>query len=152
MLSFPLKMDLTLSTSFSLSVGDETSQTEPVTLRCMAPHRCRHFSSSASFRAQVCTAAPNLANSSTMACLRAHAATQTHFFVARIKSKGEKKLLTQMMVVAETIGRQQQGQYPIPLVPAVTKAAAPLRDHLSLSSSIVLSSAATRNTSRSHHL
>ncbi|CAL9134876.1 unnamed protein product, partial [Musa textilis] len=67
--SFPWKTEFTVCISFSLSTSDETSQTDPVILRFKALHCNKHSLSSASFREQVWTAAPNLASSSTMACL-----------------------------------------------------------------------------------
>lgn len=77
-LSFPPKVDLTSSISFSRSAREETSQMEPVTLKFFAPHSFKHLWSSASFREQVWMAAPNLASSSTMACLEGGQQSSVH--------------------------------------------------------------------------
>lgn len=69
MLSFPLKMEPTSSISFSLWGRDVASQTEPVTTKPLLRHSCKHLLSSASFLEQVCTTAPNVASSSTVAWL-----------------------------------------------------------------------------------
>lgn len=66
MFSLPSKTVFTSSINLSLSAGEETSQTVPVTLKFFFFHSCKHLFSSASFLEQVCTAAPNPANSSTM--------------------------------------------------------------------------------------
>jgi len=55
--------------SSSLSTGEATSQTEPVTLYPFVLHSFKDSLSSTSFRAQVCTVAPSCANSSTIAYL-----------------------------------------------------------------------------------
>uniref|UniRef100_A0A0D3HLE7 Uncharacterized protein n=1 Tax=Oryza barthii TaxID=65489 RepID=A0A0D3HLE7_9ORYZ len=69
MLSLPSNMADTLPASASLSARTATSQTETVTARPLAVHSSWHLLSSAWFRAQVCTVAPKLASSSTMARL-----------------------------------------------------------------------------------
>uniref|UniRef100_A0A0D9XRS5 Uncharacterized protein n=1 Tax=Leersia perrieri TaxID=77586 RepID=A0A0D9XRS5_9ORYZ len=70
MLSLPSKRAHTLPASASLSARTDTSQTETVTARPLAVHSSRQLFRSASFRAQVCTLAPKLANSSTTARLQ----------------------------------------------------------------------------------
>lgn len=66
----PPKSSRTVPASASLSARNETSQTETVTARPLAVNSSRHLFSGASVRAQVCTVAPKLASSSTMARLR----------------------------------------------------------------------------------
>lgn len=69
MLSIPLNTEETDSISFSLWALDDTSQTEPVTTNPLPSQAFKHPLSSASFREQVCTLAPSLASSSTIAYL-----------------------------------------------------------------------------------
>lgn len=88
MLSFPSKTELTCSISFSLSAGEETSQTDPVTFSFAALHCSKHWLSSVSFLEQVCTAAPSLANSSTIACLRDQAAEERPINYSATGSRG----------------------------------------------------------------
>ena len=69
MLSIPLNTEETDSISFSLWALDDTSQTEPETTNPLSSQAFKHPLSSASFREQVCTLAPSLASSSTIAYL-----------------------------------------------------------------------------------
>uniref|UniRef100_A0A0E0BIL9 Uncharacterized protein n=1 Tax=Oryza glumipatula TaxID=40148 RepID=A0A0E0BIL9_9ORYZ len=69
MLSLPSNRARTLAASASLSARTDTSQAETVTARPLELHSSWHLLSSASFLAQVCTVAPKLASSSTMARL-----------------------------------------------------------------------------------
>lgn len=69
MLSFPWKVEATILIRFSLCSWYCTSQTDPVTLNPLLFHSFKHVSISAWLRAHICTAAPNSASSSTMACL-----------------------------------------------------------------------------------
>uniref|UniRef100_A0A0D9ZI78 Uncharacterized protein n=1 Tax=Oryza glumipatula TaxID=40148 RepID=A0A0D9ZI78_9ORYZ len=69
MSSLPSNMAATLPASASLSARADTSQTEAVMESFLALHSSRQLFRVASFRAHVCTVAPKLANSSTMARL-----------------------------------------------------------------------------------
>ena len=69
MLSIPLNTEETDSISFSLWALDDTSQTEPETTNPLSSQAFKYPLSSASFREQVCTLAPSLASSSTIAYL-----------------------------------------------------------------------------------
>lgn len=71
-LSLPLNNEETLLISLSRSVGDKTSQTEPVTRNPFISHWLKHSLSSDSFLEHVCMIAPSPANSSTIACLVEH--------------------------------------------------------------------------------
>jgi len=69
MLSFPWNREETVSISFSRSAREDTSHTDPLTLKPCVFHSCKHLSSSDGFLEHAWTVTPNRANSSTMAYL-----------------------------------------------------------------------------------
>lgn len=68
-LSFPWKMEPTISINLLRWSEHSKSHTEPVTLSPLFFHSSKHLSISSWLRAHIWTVAPNSANSSTMACL-----------------------------------------------------------------------------------
>lgn len=70
MLRVPSKREETVCNSFSLSVREDISQTEPVTLKPFIFHSFKHWLSWDSSLAHVCILAPRLASSSDIACLK----------------------------------------------------------------------------------
>jgi len=69
MLSFPLKIEATFFIKFSRWSRDSTSHADPVMGSPFLFHSSKHLSISCCLRAQICTAAPNSANSSAIAYL-----------------------------------------------------------------------------------
>lgn len=114
MLSLPSKREETVSMSWVRWGRDDTSQTDPLTLKPLLFHTCNISSSSFWFREHVWTVAPNAANSSTIACL-------TH-------NRIHIKLITITMKFEQTKIRKVTN--PMPRVPPVTRAVVPWRDHL----------------------
>lgn len=114
-------MEVTVSISFSRCSRDDRSHTDPVTLNPLFFHSCKRASSSIWLREHVWTIAPNLANSSTVACL----ITINEFPANKFRSKyaWEKKKSNKQK-------EKESKTYPMPRVPPVTKAVIPLRDHL----------------------
>lgn len=121
MFKFPWKAEETFFISSSLCVLDDKSQTQPFTLNPLASHSWSLSSSSFLFLEHVYILAPNPANSSTIAYL---------LYIYQVKEDVKKSTARRRR---RTRGKQIMCvTHPMPLVPPVTRAVIPLRDHLFL--------------------
>lgn len=131
MLSLAPNREETVCINCSLWVREETSQIEPLTSNPFACHLLKHSLSRVWSLSQVCTLAPKLASSSTIAHLKKKVSNSNPFVSNLLYSCKEKNKKSEKKQGNRAFGRNKTN--PIPFDPPVTRALIPWRLHLLIS-------------------